>query len=169
QSFLRQNCVGCHSKTNVSGKLDLTTPFRPADAGDFDRWVKVVDRVAAGEMPPKGAAQPTATARKSFLAALSEPLFAVEEARVRREGRATWRRMNRYEYEDTLRDLLDAPWLQVRDMLPEDGLSARFNKVGDALDVSHVQVSRYLAAAGYALREVLTPRTRPETTTQRYY
>src|ERR1051326_5785685 len=81
------------------------------------------------------------------------PLFAVEEARVRREGRSTWRRMNRYEYENTLRDLLDAPWLQIKEMLPEDGLSARFNKVGDALDVSHVQMSRYLAAAGYALRE----------------
>ncbi len=40
-------------------------------------------------------------------------------------------------------------------MLPEDGLSARFNKVGDALDVSHVQMSRYLTAAAYALREAM--------------
>ena len=78
--------------------------------------------------------------------------------------------MNRYEYENTLRDLLDAPWLQIRDMLPEDGLSARFNKVGDALDVSHVQMSRYLAAAGYALREALPKQaTRPQTTTTRFY
>src|SRR5437899_2289684 len=82
------------------------------------------------------------------LPASRPPRYAVEDARVRREGRSTWRRMNRYEYENTLRDLLDAPWLQVREMLPEDGLSARFNKVGDALDVSHVQMSRYLAAAG---------------------
>ena len=77
--------------------------------------------------------------------------------------------MNRYEYENTLRDLLDAPWLQIKDMLPEDGLSARFNKVGDALDVSHVQMSRYLAAADYALREAMAKQsTRPETTTKRY-
>ena len=88
--------------------------------------------------------QPTPASRKNFLAALSQPLIAVDEARVRREGRSTWRRMNRYEYENTLRDLLDAPWLQIKEMLPEDGLSARFNKVGDALDVSHVQMSRYL-------------------------
>ena len=44
--------------------------------------------------------------------------------------------MNRYEYENTLRDLLGAPWLQVKEMLPEDGLAHRLNKSGEALDVS---------------------------------
>jgi hypothetical protein len=78
--------------------------------------------------------------------------------------------MNRYEYENTMRDLLDAPWLQLRDMLPEDGLSHHLNKVGDALDISHVQMSRYLGAARYALREAMArPAERPETTTKRYY
>ena len=170
QSFLRQNCLACHSKTSVSGGLDLTTAFRPEDTNNFNLWVKVHDRVLAGEMPPKGAAQPTPAVRKSFLAALSQRLIAVDESRVRREGRSTWRRMNRYEYENTLRDLLDAPWLQIKEMLPEDGLSGRFNKVGDALDVSHVQMSRYLAATGYALREAMVKQsTRPQTTTRRYY
>jgi hypothetical protein len=170
QAFLRKNCLACHSKTNPSGKLDLTTAFLPDNRSNFQLWVKVIDRVAAGEMPPKTARQPAPAARKSFLAALTQPLLAADDARVRREGRSTWRRMNRYEYENTLRDVLDAPWLQIREMLPEDGLQARFNKVGDALDVSHVQMSRYLAAAGYALREVLaTPAVRPETTTRRYY
>src|SRR5213078_3166948 len=144
-----------HSKPSPRAGMDLTTAFRPDEATIFSLWVKVIDRVSAGEMPPKGAPQPTPAARKNFLTALSQPLFAVEEARVRREGRSTWRRMNRYEYENTLRDLLDAPWLEVREMLPEDGVAARFNKVGEALDVSHVQMSRYLAAAGYALREAL--------------
>src|SRR5579871_4341944 len=170
QNFLRQNCLLCHSGKGASSGLDLTTAFRPDTTTNFITWVKVYDRVSAGEMPPRGASQPTAAARQNFLAALSQPLTAVYEARVRREGRATWRRMNRYEYENTLRDLLDAPWLQIKEMLPEDGLSARFNKVGDALDVSHVQMSRYLAAADYALREAMAKRaTRPETTTKRYY
>src|SRR5579871_2285660 len=170
QRFLRQNCLLCHSGKGASSGLDLTTAFRPNATTNFNIWIKVYNRVSAGEMPPKGAPQPTAAARKNFLAALSQPLIAAYEARVRREGRATWRRMNRYEYENTLRDLLDAPWLQIKEMLPEDGLSARFNKVGDALDVSHVQMSRYLAAADYALREAMAKRaTRPETTTNRYY
>jgi hypothetical protein len=170
RGFVSRNCLACHNKANPSGKLDLTTAFRPEDPGNFNLWVKVVDRVSAGEMPPKTAPQPAPAARKSFLAALSRPLFAVEAARVRREGRSTWRRMNRYEYENTLRDLLDAPWLQIKEMLPEDGLSDRFNKVGDALDVSHVQMSRYLAVAEYALREALVKSAaRPETVTRRYY
>src|SRR5213075_2575279 len=74
------------------------------------------------------------------------------------------------EYENTLRDLLGAPWLQIREMLPEDGEAFRFNKVGDALDISHVQMARYLAAADSALRQVVaTQVTKPETTTKRYY
>lgn len=170
QGFLRQNCLGCHGRTAPKGGLDLAaTPFQPGNPGNFDLWVKVADRVSAGEMPPKEAAQPAPAARAAFVSALGAPLLALEEARVRREGRSTWRRMNRYEYEATLRDLLGVPWLQIREMLPEDGLSARFNKVGDALDVSHVQVSRYLAAAGSALREALGPAARPEKTTRRYY
>src|SRR5207344_2775384 len=87
-----------------------------------------------------------------------------------KEGRATRRRMNRYEYETALRDLLHAPWLQVRDSLPEDGEAYRFNKVGDALDVSHVQMARYLAAADYALRQVMaTHAEQPKTKVERYY
>ncbi len=87
-----------------------------------------------------------------------------------RRGRSTWRRMNRYEYENTLRDILGAPWLQVKEMLPEDGEAYRYNKIGEALDVSHVHMSQYLSAAEYALREVLPKSTtRPQATTKRYY
>lgn len=170
QAFLRQNCLACHNKANASGGLDLNTTFRPENPASHEVWVEVVDRVAAGEMPPKGARQPAPAARQAFLSTISAPLVAADQARARKEGRAAWRRMNRYEYENTLRDLLDTPWLQVREMLPEDGLAARFNKVGEALDISHVQMSRYLNAAGYALREALGKQAeRPETTTRRYY
>lgn len=167
QSFLRKNCFTCHSKESTSGGLDLTTTaFRPTDATNFNFWVKLHDRVANGEMPPKTFPQPTPASRKGFLTALGQPLIAMDEAQERREGRSTWRRMNRYEVENTLRDLLDAPWLQIKEMLPEDGLAYRLNKVGDALDVSHVQMSRYLTAADYALREAMAKQpTRPETTT----
>ena len=88
-----------------------------------------------------------------------------------KEGRATQRRLNRYEYENALRDLLHAPWLQVRDSLPEDGEAHRFNKVGDALDVSHVQMARYLGAADYALRQAMAHARRAarDAKSTRYY
>lgn len=171
QLFMKKNCFACHSKTNASGGLDLSsTAFRPANSDNFNLWVKVHDRVSSGEMPPKSFPQPSLASRKVFLALLARPLIAVSDAQVKREGRSVLRRMNRYEYENTVRDLLDSPWLQIKEMLPEDGLSARFNKVGSALDVSHVQMSRYLSAADYALREAMTKQSsRPEKTTQRFY
>src|SRR5205085_7672206 len=56
------------------------------------------------------------------------------------------------------------------DSLPEDGEAFRFNKIGDALDVSHVQMARYLNAADYALRQAMAPQaTRPATKVTRFY
>lgn len=169
--FLNQNCVACHNKANASSGLNLAaTAFQPGNAANFNLWVKIHDRVESGEMPPKGFPPPSPASRKTFLAAIATPLTAINNAQARREGRAVWRRMNRSEYENTLRDLLSAPWLQIRDSLPEDGLAYRFNKSGEALDVSHVQMSRYLSAADYALREVMARQpARPETITRRYY
>jgi hypothetical protein len=169
--FLLENCTGCHDSRTKKGNLDLTTlKFDLTDATVFAVWVKVHDRVRDGEMPPQSAPQPAAAARADFLKHLAQPMIAADAARIRREGRAVLRRMNRYEYENTVRDLLGAPWLQIKELLPEDGERNRFNKSGEALGVSHVQISRYLTAAEYALREVLArSEKQPETITKRYY
>ena len=171
QAFIEQHCAGCHDDVEKKGDLDLTAlAFAPKDPKNFATWVKVHDRVSAGEMPPKKKTRPPATELQSFLGTLSSTLTAAERETLAGEGRATRRRLNRYEYENALRDLLGAPWLQVRDSLPEDGEAFRFNKVGDALDVSHVQLARYMNAAEYALRQVAAKSVeRPETTTKRYY
>lgn len=171
QAFLETNCFACHNATAKKGNLDLTAlKSEFTDTQVFATWVKVHDRVQAGEMPPKAAPQPGEAERAAFLKSLAAPMIVADAARIRREGRAVWRRMNRYEYENTLRDLLDAPWLQVKELLPEDGEANRFNKSGTALGVSHVQISRYLTAAEYALREVMARgEKQPETITKRYY
>ena len=171
RAFLEKNCFECHDVDAPKGGLDLTgLKFDTHDTKLFAEWVKVHDRVRDGEMPPKKKAQPPAADVSAFLKALSEPLAAQDVARESGEGRSSWRRLNRYEYENTLRDLLHAPWLQIKQILPEDGESHRFNKIGEALDVSHVQMAQYLAAADYALREVMAYQlTRPETKTTRYY
>ena len=171
RAFMETYCVSCHDSTTRKGGLDLTR--LGADYGDratFDRWVRVHDRVWDEEMPPKGAPQPGVEERSAFIGSIAAPLLQADRRRIEQEGRAVWRRMNREEYENTLRDLLDAPWLQIRDLLPEDGLAHRSNKVGTVLDVSHVQINRYLSAAEQALREVIVRSAeRPETVTKRYY
>lgn len=171
RQFLATHCLACHNSTAKKGNLDLTA-LKPdfADAATFAVWVKVHDRVNEGEMPPKAAPQPSQAERKAFLKSLAAPMNAADAARIRNEGRSVLRRLNRYEYENTLRDLLGAPWLQIKEMLPEDGERYRFNKSGEALGVSHVQISRYLSAAEFALREVLArSEKQPATTTKRYY
>jgi hypothetical protein len=50
----------------------------------------------------------------------------------------------------------------VKDSLPEDGESHRFNKIAESLDVSHVQIARYMAAADYALHQILARQEGPQ-------
>lgn len=171
QAFLRKHCFECHDEDVQKGGLDLTAlKFEPTSPANAAQWIKIHDRVVEGSMPPKKQARPEASELSAFLQPLASSLASADQQRIAREGRATRRRLNRYEYENALRDLLHAPWLQVKDALPEDGEAHRFNKVGDALDMSHVQMARYLAAADAALRQVVTTSVeRPPTKTTRYY
>jgi hypothetical protein len=142
QVFFKNSCLGCHDAETKKGGLDLEGLGADlSDGRTFEWWVRIHDRVTTAE-----------------------------QAVTARDGRTTERRMNRYEYENALRDLFAAPWLQVRDRLPEDGESFRFNRIGESLDVSHVQMSRYLQTADAVLREVMaTGVARPATETIRYY
>jgi mono/diheme cytochrome c family protein len=172
QSFVQEHCASCHGGEDAEAKLDLEAlAFAPADASNFQTWVKVHDRLQAGEMPPKDRKRrPSPAELDTFLGGLASSLSAKERESTTRYGRAPRRRLNRYEYENALRDLFAAPWLQVKEQLPEDGETHRFNKSGAGLDVSHVHLSRYMAAADYAMRQMLSLQlARPQTTTKRYY
>ncbi len=181
RTFIHANCIDCHAADNAEGDLDLSElAGRPLAEHDLAIWIKIHDRVVAGEMPPKKvpasdkSEQPsramTVEQTQPFTAELFADLVALDRQVLATTGRTVWRRMNRYEYENSLRDLLDAPWLQLKTILPEDGELKRFNKIGEALDVSHVNLARYMQAADYALREVTAKRLqKPETKVQRYY
>lgn len=169
--FIAKNCEECHDSETKKGGLDLTgLKYDLDDGANFATWATVYDKVSAGEMPPQKKARPAAGELRSFTNSLNSALLAADRARVAMEGRATERRLNRYEYEETLRDLLSLPYLDVKGFLPEDRESHGFNKIGDALDVSHVQMARYLAAADFALRAAVAPQAaRPDTRTNRFY
>ena len=103
-------------------------------------------------MPPKKKLRPEAAQLKAYVGGLYGMLSSFDAGRVATQGRAVERRMNRFEYENALRDLLRAPWLDIKEILPEDTEAFRFNKSGQALDVSHVQLQRYMTAAEEALK-----------------
>ena len=169
--FIGKYCADCHDDLTFKAGLDLIhQSFDLQAPTNFDLWVKVHDRVEAGEMPPKKKPQPSASDKKAFLASLTQSLDATERACLAQTGRAVQRRLNRYEYENTLRDLLDLPWIQIKDRLPEDGEKYRYNKIGEALEVSYVQLSRYMSSADYALRQAMSVQLEhPAAATNRYY
>jgi len=82
-------------------------------------WIKVHDRVKAGEMPPSSRPRPDATRQKAFIEGLAQSIVAAERATLTGEGRAMLRRLNRREYENALRDLLRVPWAPIANRLPE--------------------------------------------------
>lgn len=171
QSFVTQHCLDCHDAETKKGGLDLTDlGLELGVRTNFNAWIKIHDRVVAGEMPPAKKPRPAVADQHRFVDALAERLTQADRQRLDREGRATQRRLNRYEYENAVRDLLATPWLPLRDALPEDGESHRFNKLGEVLDISHVQMARYLSTADFALRQAMAPYAqRPTTRTTRYY
>lgn len=167
--FVSKYCVDCHDSETKKANLDLTALKWDLNSA-FSTWALVDDRVARGEMPPAKKKRPAEADLRSFTNYLSKALLESDRAKVTTEGRATKRRLNRYEYEETLRDLLSLPYLSVKNFLPEDRESHLFNKIGDALDVSHVQMSRYLSAGEFALRQAIAPQAeRPDIKTNRIY
>ena len=170
-AFTEKYCANCHNDVDKEGDLDFEAlSFAPGDPANFQRWVKVYDRLKAGEMPPKEKKRPDPTELETFVGSLAHSLSTHEEALSVQHGRTTRRRLNRAEYENALRDLFSAPWLQVKDQLPEDGEAHGFNKVSSALDVSHVHMTRYMLAAEYAMRQAIAVKlVQPPTTTKRYY
>lgn len=170
-SFTDRYCSSCHNDVDKEGGLDLTSlKFTPGDANNFSTWVKVHDRVRSDEMPPKEKKRPVVAELNAFIGGLGSSLTAFERDLVAKEGRATQRRLNRAEYENALRDLLQMPWLQVKDQLPEDGEAYRYNKVGDALEVSFVQMARYIGVAKSAITEAIKSKlVQVPSTTRRIY
>lgn len=168
-SFLETYCLDCHDSSEQKGDLDLeNTSFDLSNPEIFSKWVLVHDRADHGEMPPKKKKRPEEGELKSFLSAISKPMIKSDRQRITANGRSKVRRLNRFEYENTLKNLLDAPWLQVAGRLPEDGTDHLYNKIGERLDVSHVQMIKYLETADYAIRLAIKAASYPSIT-KKYY
>jgi mono/diheme cytochrome c family protein len=146
-----KHCVECHGPKKQKGGLrldELAPNFDDRDAAAH--WLRVMERIENGEMPPKDEDRPDPAEVKRVVGWIDANLFAADSARREREGRGRVRRLNRVEYEYTMHDLLaiDVP---LKDLLPEDGTGFGFDKVGDALDISSVLLDRFLQAADTAL------------------
>lgn len=162
-SFLAKHCAACHSGDKAEAGVRLDLPLDDLTKHQtFSTWVRVHDKVAAGEMPPPDEPQPTAAERRDLLTPLAERLHAADLARQQATGRTTLRRLNRIEFDYTLRDLLALPHADFHEMLPADPSSHGFDVVGEALPMSYVQQGAYLQAAELAIAEAMVLRPKPE-------
>lgn len=160
EAFLSRYCVECHGQEKPKRGLRLDRlPEDPGDPRLAAPWGRVLDRVSRGEMPPKGSGRPSDKEAADFVKSLETRLREASLARQREVGRVPLRRLNRVEYETTLRDLLGAP-LEVKDLLPDDNVAAGFDKVSTALEISSSHLLRYQDAAEKALAGSIPTRPR---------
>lgn len=157
--FLRQHCSACHVGDSAEGNLDLESySVQLSDAENRRRWVFLHDRVAAGEMPPDSADQPTAAERSRFLKQLGGALHRADL--VNRE--VILRRLNRNEYTNTVRDLFGI-YIDVSRELIDDSTEGGFDNIGSKLSVSAEQLALYVEVADLVLDQVFGPSRAPRT------
>jgi hypothetical protein len=164
QAFLASHCVDCHASDSGEGNFDISGLHWPVgEPQEISRWIKVFDKLELGEMPPRDAPQPSEAARSWFIDSLRGKLRDFHWERQTSEGRVVLRRLNRFEYANTLRDLLgiSAP---LEEQLPEEGRADGFENVGNALHLSVAHLDRYLDAAEQALNEATVSTCKPPTT-----
>ena len=157
--FLENHCVACHDDDVSKGGLNLHELVEAGITGDraIHQWTRLFDRVDDGEMPPKKEPRPEAGEKSAFLSAVT-PVLAAADAASRE---VVLRRLNRIEYENTMRDLFGIE-VDLIDLLPEDQSSGGFDNNGGALAISAELIERYLEAARRALDEVIRTGAKPE-------
>ena len=164
--FVTAHCVACHGPDVQKGDLRLDTLSADFVQEDVrEAWQAARDRVAAGTMPPAKKPKPPAKDTATFTKWVDTQLAAAERTRQAAEGRVVLRRLNRAEYENTVRDLLGVG-VDVKELLPADGLSHGFDNIAGALSVSPDHMARYLEAAEFALDAATARGPRPEPTTK---
>ena len=157
QVVLTQYCVTCHNQTAKTGGLALDTLDLANVGKSAETWEKVVRKIRSGMMPPSGSRRPERAVLDSFATEL--------EARLDRAGIANpnpgapgLHRLNRTEYANAIRDLLDLE-VDVTTLLPSDDSNDGFDNIADALSVSPTLIQGYVAAAMKISRLAVGDRT----------
>ena len=166
-SFLDQYCVKCHGSDAPKADLNLEPLAEPeGKLSHLAVWQQVLEKLENNEMPPKSKPRPPADERRAALDWIYAEVTKAKAEQRATEGRVVLRRLNRTEYENTVRDLLRVE-VHVRDLLPEDSSAGGFDNVGDALHTSSFLLARYLEAAEAALDQAIASQPRPKETTKR--
>lgn len=149
------HCGACHGGGASEGGLNLEDLLGPearprelsASSSDRDHalWTAVWRNIRAGTMPPADHARPSDEDRRRLVAAIERDIFGVNHDRPD-PGRVVLRRLNRFEYANTVRDLAGLD-MNVLDDLPADDTGHGFDTIAAVLTVSPLLLEKYLAVA----------------------
>src|SRR5581483_988792 len=155
QPFIAENCLGCHNSKAKTGGLDLES-FRSTEdvLNNRELWERVTQKIRSGEMPPRGMPRPDEQQIKAVTDWIEAQFARLDRSQKPDPGRVTARRLNRYEYNNTIRDLLAVDFRPADDF-PADDSGYGFDNIGDVLSLSPLLMEKYLAAADKIARAAI--------------
>lgn len=151
---LNQYCWDCHGDGASKGGLNLD-PFTNVTAvlSDKKTWERILGNLREGTMPPMKKPQPTLEQRELVGHWIEHTLFPVNPKNPD-PGRVTLRRLNRVEYNNTVRDLVGVDFKPADDF-PTDDIGYGFDNIGDVLSLPPVLLEKYLRAAHRIMDEAV--------------
>ena len=164
--FMKKHCYECHGGKSTKADLDLTKFKDDTNIlKEHKHWKSVLQQVNSGEMPPKQKPQPSPQELANFNSAIENAFTLAEKKTKPDPGRVTLRRLNRTEYYNTVRDLVNVDFNPAEDF-PADDIGYGFDNIGDVLSLSPIHLERYLAAAeSIAARAIVLNPPKPPTRT----
>jgi Protein of unknown function (DUF1592)/Protein of unknown function (DUF1588)/Protein of unknown function (DUF1587)/Protein of unknown function (DUF1595)/Protein of unknown function (DUF1585)/Ca-dependent carbohydrate-binding module xylan-binding/Planctomycete cytochrome C len=154
--IFEKHCYDCHGDGSKKGELSLD-PFGdiPSMIANREVWNNIRNHISFRLMPPPDEVSPSPAEREKLLNWIDHAIFSVDPNNPD-PGSVTLRRLNRVEYQNTIRDLLGVT-VNVAEILPQDDTGYGFDNIGDVLTLSPVHLERYLKAAKAALSTVTYP------------
>ncbi|HND56232.1 MAG TPA: DUF1587 domain-containing protein [Pirellulaceae bacterium] len=153
--LLAKYCFECHQGAQAQGGVTLEA-YQESQARTKDRptWQKIARQVQGKIMPPPDEAQPTDAERAKILAWVQSYALTPDCSGPVHPGRVTLRRLNRAEYNNTVRDLFGVT-VQPANDFPSDDVGYGFDNIGDVLTLPPVLLERYLDAAEKVVRAAI--------------
>jgi len=147
QPLLTKLCAKCHSGDEPQGELKLDGYLERGEiVADRQTWEKISQKLHSHEMPPEDEPQPSAADRERITEFIDGQIAKFDCGRERDPGRVTIRRLNRAEYNNTIRDLTGVDFQPAADF-PSDDVGYGFDHIGDVLSLPTILLEKYLAAA----------------------
>jgi len=146
--LVQQYCIDCHGEDDPEGDVSLADLSAPAQILENRKvWEKAFRQLGIGGMPPTDEEQRPSRAEQTALVDwLDLKLFHCDCNAVDDVGRETIHRLNRVEYNNTIRDLVGVD-LRPADDFPSDDVGYGFSNIGDVLSLPPLLFEKYMAAA----------------------